>query len=286
MDLEGLSLVQLKEMAKDLGIKNVSRMRKAELVELISAHKAASEEVTSKKATNKKASSKSPGKKVSASKSDVADSPTKSPGKKVSVSKLDVVDSPSKSPSKKASKSPKSKPDAKESHPPPIVQDNGATISELTKLSKLDSLDSGEAKAEADKAFDTVDFNDIDSTSSNIPSIEAITTVTTPQQEPETSVGILEILPDGFGFLRVNNFLPSSGDIYISPTQIRRFNLRNGDLVCGTTRSNGGADKFSALSFIQHVNGEPPYMATRRPYFEYLTPIFPTKRITLESTGG
>ena len=116
-----------------------------------------------------------------------------------------------------------------------------------------------------------------------IPEIE----VTPPPPEPEqqTAEGILEILPDGFGFLRVNNFLPSSGDVYISPTQIRRFNLRTGDLVCGITR-HGGADKFSAIAYVKHVNGEPPYMATRRPYFEYLTPIFPTQRITLETPDG
>ena len=106
--------------------------------------------------------------------------------------------------------------------------------------------------------------------------------VVAPIQEQETAEGILEILPDGFGFLRVDNFLPSHGDIYISPTQIRRFGLRTGDLVCGVTRHNS-ADKFSALSYINHVNGDPPYMASRRPYFEYLTPIFPTRRINLET---
>ena len=115
------------------------------------------------------------------------------------------------------------------------------------------------------------------------PAVEPEPIAPPPQQ---TAEGILEILPDGFGFLRVSNFLPSSGDIYISPTHIRRFNLRTGDCISGIVRTGGGADKFGALAYIQDVNGEPPYMASRRPYFEYLTPIFPNKRITMEAKSG
>jgi transcription termination factor Rho len=92
------------------------------------------------------------------------------------------------------------------------------------------------------------------------------------------------VLPDGYGFLRADNFLPGTGDIYISPSQIRRFNLKTGDLVNGSTRIAKEGDKFNAIMYVNHVNGDPPDKASRRPSFESLTPIFPTQRIHLETT--
>jgi transcription termination factor Rho len=103
------------------------------------------------------------------------------------------------------------------------------------------------------------------------------------QPEPPTAEGILEVLPDGYGFLRAENFLPGSGDTYISPSQIRRFNLKTGDLVCGTTRIAKEGEKFNAILYVKHVNGDPPDKASRRPSFESLTPIFPDERIHLET---
>ncbi|MCL2707587.1 MAG: transcription termination factor Rho [Defluviitaleaceae bacterium] len=96
--------------------------------------------------------------------------------------------------------------------------------------------------------------------------------------------GILEVLPDGYGFLRTDNFLPGTGDIYISPSQIRRFNLKTGDLVNGTTRVAKEGEKFNAILFVKSVNGDPPDQASKRTAFENLTPIFPTERIHLETT--
>ena len=200
MDITNMSLAHLREAAKELGIKNISRLRKAELAALIAQHQ--------------------------------------------------------------------------KEEPLPVA------------------LPQEEIVPEDEPDIAVVAQEDLDYFPSAIPvpvfeppPEEDILEVSPPPSEQQTAEGILEILPDGFGFLRVANMLPSSGDIYISPTQIRRFNLRTGDLVCGITR-HGGADKFSAISYIQHVNGDPPYMATRRPYFEYLTPIFPTQRITLETPDG
>ncbi|HCT64695.1 MAG TPA: transcription termination factor Rho [Lachnospiraceae bacterium] len=96
--------------------------------------------------------------------------------------------------------------------------------------------------------------------------------------------GILEVMPDGFGFLRAENFLPGSGDIYISPSQIRRFNLKTGDCVRGNIRPSRETEKFNALLFVKSVNGDNPEEAKRRPNFEDLTPIYPTQRFTLETT--
>lgn len=94
--------------------------------------------------------------------------------------------------------------------------------------------------------------------------------------------GILEIAEGGFGFLRFNNFLTSDKDVYVSPTQIRRFNLKTGDLIKGISRLPNEGERFGALLYVLTVNGDEPGIAMRRPDFEDLTPIFPRERLTLE----
>lgn len=98
--------------------------------------------------------------------------------------------------------------------------------------------------------------------------------------------GILEIHSDGYGFLRPENFLPSSKDIYVSMAQIRRFGLRTGDLVVGKTRPQREGDKYAAMLYITAVNGCVPDELGQRPAFEDLTPVYPSRRIDLESHNG
>lgn len=100
----------------------------------------------------------------------------------------------------------------------------------------------------------------------------------------ETVTGILEIADGGFGFLRFNNFLTSDADVYVSNSQIRRFDLRTGDKVEGIKREPNSRERFGALLKVISVNGRSPEQAKRRPGFDDLTPIFPNKRFTLEST--
>lgn len=95
--------------------------------------------------------------------------------------------------------------------------------------------------------------------------------------------GILEVMADGYGFLRTENFLPGANDIYISPSQIRRFNLKTGDCVKGNIRIAKENEKFNALLYVKTVNGDEPEKASKRPNFEELTPIYPTDRLTLET---
>jgi len=97
--------------------------------------------------------------------------------------------------------------------------------------------------------------------------------------------GILEVLPDGFGFIRSENYMPGDNDIYISPSQIRRFSLRTGDMVEGNIRIPKEKEKFRALLYVKSVNGDDPTKAARRPRFQDLTPIFPNERIKLETTS-
>ncbi|HKM00009.1 MAG TPA: transcription termination factor Rho [Mobilitalea sp.] len=101
----------------------------------------------------------------------------------------------------------------------------------------------------------------------------------------ETKEGILEVLPDGYGFIRCDNYLPGENDVYVSPAQIRRFNLKTGDIVGGNTRVRNLTEKFSALLYIKSVNGFHPNEAQKRKRFEDLTPIFPNQRIHLETPG-
>ena len=98
--------------------------------------------------------------------------------------------------------------------------------------------------------------------------------------------GILEVMADGYGFIRSDNFLPGEDDVYVSPSQIRRFGLRTGDILCGNTRLKSQNEKYSALLFVKSVNGEHPSHNAHRVRFEDMTPIFPDKRIHLERPGG
>ncbi len=98
--------------------------------------------------------------------------------------------------------------------------------------------------------------------------------------------GVLEILPDGFGFLRSPNYnyLPSAEDIYVSPAQIRRFDLKKGDTLCGTIRPPKDKEKYFALLKVDKINGKGPEKARERILFENLTPLYPEERIVMETT--
>ncbi|ACL77665.1 transcription termination factor Rho [Ruminiclostridium cellulolyticum] len=96
--------------------------------------------------------------------------------------------------------------------------------------------------------------------------------------------GVLEVLPDGYGFLRSENYLSGPKDVYVSPSQIRRFGLKTGDKLRGKGRIPKEGEKFQALLYVQSINGDTPDVASKRVAFEYLTPIYPDNRITLETS--
>lgn len=95
--------------------------------------------------------------------------------------------------------------------------------------------------------------------------------------------GIIEVLPDGYGFIRSDNYLPGENDVYVSPSQIRRFGLKTGDIISGNTRIKTQAEKFSALLYLTKINGASLSEATKRANFEDMTPIFPNERLRLEN---
>lgn len=113
-----------------------------------------------------------------------------------------------------------------------------------------------------------------------------------PRQETSTldsgqeACGILEVMPDGFGFIRSDNYMPGDSDVYVSPSQIRRFGLKKGDIIRGNTRVKSATEKFSALLYLKSVNNLPLDQIMRRGNFEDMTPVFPDERLRLERPGG
>jgi transcription termination factor Rho len=104
-----------------------------------------------------------------------------------------------------------------------------------------------------------------------------------PLESGEIVEGVLELMPDGYGFLRRENYLPSTRDIYVPPQYIRRFNLRNGDFVSGPGKVQRESDRFQALLYIKEVNGQPPETMLKRLNFDKLTPIYPDQKFSLET---
>ncbi len=98
--------------------------------------------------------------------------------------------------------------------------------------------------------------------------------------------GILEVMPDGYGFIRSDNYLPGERDVYVAPSQIRRFGLKTGDILEGNTRVKTQGEKFAALLYVKSINGYTPEEAAKRRSFEDMTPIFPNERLHLEQPGA
>ena len=98
--------------------------------------------------------------------------------------------------------------------------------------------------------------------------------------------GILEVMPDGYGFIRSANYLPGENDVYVAPSQIRKFGLKTGDIITGNTRVKTQGEKFSALLYVKKINGLHPAELEHRISFEDLTPIFPDERLKMETKGA
>ena len=221
MDFKNASLAELREYAKEKGIKNISAMKKNELAELL-------ENV--EKMMSKKAGAKAEAGAEKKSESRIETKPEAKPE-----SKLDVKTETKQEP----------KPDIK------------AETKQEPKPETFGSV----------KYYDGQEYNaELDS------GMEAN--------------GILEVMSDGYGFIRSANYLPGDRDIYVSPIQIRRFALKKGDIIGGPIRTKTQGEKFSALLYIRHVNGFMPSQAAKRVPFEDLTPIFPNERIRLDEDGA
>lgn len=214
-ELEIKTLTELRDIAKELGIKNISKFKKAELIEEIN--------------------------KVSPA----------------SIEKDGVV--------LREKITPKRVEENQEEIIAPVVQ------SVVNKVDVTTEKITNEAASKIEPTSDRVSFE------------EKRERLREMIDESDTARGVLDVIENSFGFLRGQNYLSGPNDIYVSPSQIRRFNLRTGDMVEGKVRTPKEGEKFKALLYVQGVNGENPERAVGRKRFETLTPIYPDERIKLET---
>ena len=153
-----------------------------------------------------------------------------------------------------------------------IAKDRG--LKGISTMKKAEIIDLLLAEDEKDKAKEVKE---------EVKSEKAGTTDIDQLDSGEIAHGILEVLPDGFGFIRSANYLPGENDIYVAPSQIRRFGLKTGDILTGNIRVKSQQEKFSALLYVTKVNGVHPSELAKRWNFEDMTPIFPDERLRLEN---
>ncbi len=274
MDYTNLSnntILELREFGKKLGIKSITKYKKAELVDLIQGKltEMAKNQGNLPKddkepaADTKKTSSRS-GKVAKATKASTEGKAEKAEPTKRGRSRKTVA---SQDKEEQATKEQGAGPDNGKGK---NDSDNGSVSQETddTDRDQRQSDDISKKVAYARKHYNT----------SN-PAIPELLS----QDDVAEAEGVLEIMPDGYGFLRYDNYLAGNNDIYISQSQIRRFSLKTGDLVKGKTRRTKESDKYKALLYVTAVNGMDPELTINRRPFEELTPIYPNKRITLEN---
>ncbi|MCR5508290.1 MAG: transcription termination factor Rho [Lachnospiraceae bacterium] len=249
---ETLALVVLKDLAKARGIKGITSMKKADVVEAMVKKDEEDEangvdnSATGAAAGSGKASAgtvKAEADKEAAKETD--DKPEEKQDTK-------PVGKPDKA--EKAEKSEKSEKPEKAEKPEKPEEKAAAQGSEKTGEANASDLEISEEKKSLDSG--------------------------------QEATGILEVLSDGYGFIRSENYLPGENDVYVAPSQIRRFSLKTGDIITGNTRVRNANDKFGALLFVKTINGMSPSEHVRRSNFEELTPIFPDERLRLERPGG
>ena len=156
-----------------------------------------------------------------------------------------------------------------------LAKDNG--IEGVTKLKKDELIDL--LSKENINLSNTIVNESINTTSENVQELGYKIT----NEDDKIIEGILEVLPDGYGFLRGENYLPTPKDVYVSPIQIRRFKLNTGDKIKGITRTPKEGEKFPALIYVGEVNGQHPENSMKRTTFDDLIPIYPNKRLKLET---
>ena len=212
-NLNDMTLVQLKELGKELGIKSLSKYKKNELIEIISEKKS-----------------------------------------------KDMIDN-KKENEKEIKSEQKQSLDKQENKQENKTLENRNHENKQARYNHQSNNKSSYNIKEVDEAKIVDEFN---------------------TSKDDEVMGVLEILPDGFGFLRGPNYLSTEHDVYVSPSQIRRFNMKTGDKVKGITRHPKSGEKFRALLYVQKINDENPETATKRRAFETLTPIYPEEKLTLE----
>jgi len=277
--LLGKSLEDLRYIAKVMGIKSITRYRKQELIEKILSAGAEGE----KSQPDQKPVAKRPGrprKRIETESKETADNTLKQDEYDKETVSADTeksieIESPPSAEKEEDNKTDDQgtagMQDSAQNEGKPVSVENEAKLQEDAEPQtgiegqeqQIDKYDGAKEQPYTNNRFYGKDFSKLES------------------DEPVS--GILEVLPDGYGFLRGQNYLSGPRDIYVSPSQIRRLNLKTGDKIVGKGRIQKEGEKFQALLYVLSVNNEPPEAAQRRKPFDQLTPIYPDQRITLET---
>ncbi len=258
---ESLALVQLKELAKARGLKGTSSMKKAELVEAMLAEdervRKQEEEKTEKNEEAQQSRDNAP-----------ASKPAR---KKIMTNTRTVPQQRTEKPQSSVMNESSYKAEA------PVQEEASQKEAETVRS---ETAAAGQASASVPPNAQTAPRPNR--------SNEVYDEKTYPKEldSGEEASGILEVMPDGYGFIRCENYLPGENDVYVAPSQIRRFGLKTGDILRGNKRIKTQQEKFSALLFIRTINGYTIEEASKRKAFEDMTPIFPNERIRLETMGS
>lgn len=275
-DLNSQTLAQLREVAKELGIKSVTKYKKAELIEKIKENvNQIKENDTDIKDDNKNIQdSKETDKKQSMKKEEK--------NTEIDDNKEENTDNLKQITQKSENKNNRYENRENRSYTKNNTQLNTNNQRNYNKFQKNDNKQQINDNKSSNNDIKTQKNNTTKgSYTPKVVEESKIINEFNTSKEDEV-VGVLEILPDGFGFLRGSNYLSTENDVYVSPSQIRRFNMRTGDKVRGITRHPKTGEKFRALLFVQKINDEDPETAIQRKSFETLTPIYPEERLTLE----
>lgn len=275
--LQTLPLAELKELAKSQGLKGISTLRKAEIIELLCRE---NEAAAQSEAVLQPDSGSSEGREAQNSREPQS---SKENGEPRDSEK-----------SRDSGKPRDGRPQRDSSRQTRFVRQPRTSYGQQnSREASRDSAESREPK-ESRESRETGDIRDTRETRADVresrPEPRSDTSGIAGQDMAELDSGIeangiLEVMPDGFGFIRCENFLPGENDVYVAPSQIRRFNLKTGDIIVGNRRIKAVTEKFAALLYIKTVNGYPLSATERRPNFEDLTPIFPNERLHMETRG-
>ena len=271
---ESLSLSVLKDLAKARGLKGVSTLRKPALIErmLEEDQKESPLENTEEKSTEEKGTEdRKPVPGMQTEKSPVSRNiPEKGQG-----------DGENR-PSRNFGRDSQQKPRTVYRRNPEFQQNTASTGESGDRNERNVQQERPQDRPVTDQKTDSVE----DRTDRSVSNAYQVPAETVQLDSGERANGILEVMPDGFGFIRSENYLPGENDIYVSPSQIRRFNLKTGDIVQGNIRIKTQGEKFSALLYVTSINGFHPSEGQKRYNFENMTPIFPNERLIMERPGG
>ena len=274
-DLNNQTLAQLRQTAKELNIKSVTKYKKAELIEQIKEHanKLKSNDTDQLKQDNKREHSNGEPEKTYSMKKEEKNTQIDDEKRNDNTENVKQIAYKSENRNNKY----ENKNYTKNNN-----QANTNNQRNYNKFQKNDAKQQNNENKLSNNDIKTQKNNNIKGnyTPKVVEESKIINEFNTSKEDEV--IGVLEILPDGFGFLRGSNYLSTENDVYVSPSQIRRFNMKTGDKVRGITRHPKTGEKFRALLFVQKINDEDPETAIQRTAFETLTPIYPQERLTLE----